>query len=110
MLRDVEDEARLPSTGGDDDEVGRLQAGRHLIQIHESVGTPVTSSAVPQPLDRGVAVPGRSSDEPFADAVLGNLEDGLLRFVQEQIGILLRFVCVMIRPAEKNQTRRTAFS
>ena len=94
VLRDVQHEAGLPHRRArrDEDEVRRLQAGRHLVEIDEPGRHAGDQPLVLlQLLDRREAALDQVAqrDEPFADPVLGDLEDRLLRPVQDHVGVLL---------------------
>ena len=97
VLGDVQHQAGLPHRrpGRDDDQVGRLQAGRHLVEIGEAGGDAGDQLlARVQLLDRVEAglreVAQR--DEAVADLVVGDGEDRVLGLVEDDVGVLLRLV------------------
>ena len=97
VLGDVQHEARLPHRRArrHEHEVRGLHAGRHLVEIDESRRHPGDHALVLlQLLDRREAALDEIAqrDEPRTDAVFGDRENGALRLVEEQIGLLLRLV------------------
>ena len=97
VLGDVEDQAGLPHRrpGRDDHQVGRLQAGGHLVEIGEpgrDAGDQLLARV--QLLDRVEAglreVAQR--DEAVADLVVGDGEDRVLGLVEDDVGVFLRLV------------------
>ena len=97
VLRDVQDERGLADRRPrrDDDEIARLKAGRHLVEIGEPrrhAGDELL--ALVRALDRGEArvrqLPHRR--ESGAHAIFGNREDRLLGLVENQVRLLLRLV------------------
>ena len=94
MLGDVQHQAGLPHrrAGGDDDQVARLHAARHAVQIHEAgrhAGDELL--LLEQLLDLRQALfddlPHR--DEALLGAVLRDREDRLLGFVEDRVGVVL---------------------
>ena len=93
-------ERRFPHGGarGHDDEVALLQAARLLVEVDEAGGQPGD-----QLLALGELVDGAEAllddlpdaDEALPDAVLGDVEDRLLRAVEDESGLVLRLVGVL---------------
>ena len=97
VLRDVEDEAGLAHRRPrrDEDQVRRLQAGGHLVEIDEAGRHAGDEPLVLlQLLDRREAALHEIAQrhEPGADPVFGDREDRPLRLVEEQVRLLLRLV------------------
>ncbi len=97
VLRDVKAEAGLAQAGarGDDDQVGRMEAGGHLVELRET-GL--------EPGDQGLAV-GDLFDllvdgadqrlygrEPGAELLVGEVEDRLFDMLQDLLRRLLALV------------------
>ena len=95
--RDVEHEARLPHRRPrrDEHEVGRLEAGGHLVEIDET-GRHAGDQALVllQLLDRREAALHEIAqrDEAGADAIFGDGKDRALGLVEQQVRLLLGFV------------------
>ena len=88
---------RLPHGGtrGHDDEVALLQAARLLVEVHEAGGQAGDQLlALRELVDGAEALLDdlADADEALADAVLGDVEDRLLRAVEEEGGLVLRLV------------------
>ena len=91
MLRDVEDEGGLAHRRPrrDEDEVGRLEPPRQLVEVDEPARNPGDGV-----LARLQLVDGRvagldevvEGDESGVDAVVGDAEDRLLRLVEDAVG------------------------
>ena len=95
--RDVEHEARLPHRRprGDDDEVGFLEARRHLVELDEAARDAGDEPALRlQLLDHLVALVDHvaDADEPGPQPVLGDLEDRPLGLVEQIVGVLFGVV------------------
>ena len=94
VLRDVEHQAGLPHRrpGGDDDEIGGLQARRHLVEIREARGH-AGDELLPrvQLLDGVEARLGQLAQrhEPVAHVVVGDGENRVLGLVEDDVGIVL---------------------
>ena len=97
VLRHVEHEARLPHrrAGGDHDQVAGVETRGHLVEIGETAGDAGDRAlGLLQLLDGGEAALHQVAErhEPFADAILGDREDGALRLVEQQLRLLLGLV------------------
>ena len=97
VLRDAERERRLTHrrSPGDDDQIRALEPGGLPIEIGEA-GRDAGHHLLPlvHLLDvlEGLAHQVARADEPLADLLLGDLEDRVLRLVDERVDVLLSLV------------------
>ncbi len=99
VLRDVQHEARLAHRRArrDDDQIRGLQPRRHLVEIGEAGRHARDQLLARVQLFDGVETRLREvaqRDEAVADLVVGDREDCVLRFVEDDVGVLLGLVRV----------------
>jgi hypothetical protein len=97
VLRNIEDEARLPHrrSSGDDDEVAGLQAARYLVEVCKA-GWDARNQAflLEQLLDLREALLDQVAHrhEAGLQPIVGHGKDRALSLVEDQVGLLVRLV------------------
>ena len=100
VVGDVQAQGRLAHgrAGGQDDQLGGLEAGRHGVEVAEARGHPGHGLLAGGRLaDELQGRPGQLGHGPEAgfDALLGDFDDGRLGRVEQLVGVLFLLVAVL---------------